>query len=167
MKRKTILVNTDLCYGCFACEVACKQEHDLPVGIHWMRVHMVGPRRVGGKMKMDFYPMHCVHCSRPPCKEACPEDAITQRADGIVLISEERCIGCLKCVEACPFGAIEYDPENSLVGKCDLCTERIDAGELPACVYHCPTGALQYNDPNEFTAGKQQSVADRKLATRT
>ena len=163
MKKRALLVDIDLCYGCFTCEVACKQEHNLPVGLHWMRVHTVGPKRVDGKLKMYFYPMHCMHCSKPACVDACPEDAITQRADGIVLISAGRCTGCLKCMEACPFGAIEYNAETSLVGKCNLCVERIEQGKLPACVYHCPTGALQFGDPNEFTVNKHKTAAEEEL----
>ena len=163
MQKRVLLVDTDLCYGCFACEVACKQEHNLPVELHWMRVHTVGPKRVDGNLKMNFYPMRCMHCSKPACVDDCPEDAITQRADGIVLISEERCTGCLKCLESCPFGTIEYNPETSLVGKCNLCVERIEQGKLPACVQHCPTGALQFGAPNELMVRRQKTVAQEKL----
>ena len=159
MNRRAILVDIDLCYGCFACEVACKQEHNLPVGLHWIRVHKIGPKKVDGKLQMDFYPMHCMHCSKPPCIDACHESAITQRADGIVLISEEQCIGCLKCTEVCPFGAIECYPDSGLAGKCNLCVGRIEQGKLPACVYHCPTGALQFGEPNELVTRKQKTVA--------
>ena len=166
MKKRVILVDIDLCYGCFACEVACKQEHDLPVGLHWIRVHKVGPKKIDGKMHMDFYPTHCMHCSKPPCMEACPEDAIAQRSDGIVLISEERCIGCLKCAEACPFGAIGCTPDTGLASKCNLCVDRIDQDKVPACVYHCPTGALRFGDPNHLIAQGQQAVAEEELAAR-
>jgi Fe-S-cluster-containing dehydrogenase component len=166
MHRKAILVDIDSCYGCFACEVACKQEHNLPIDIHYIRVHKIGPKKVDGRLRMDFHPMQCRHCARPPCIEACPENAITQRTDGIVLISEELCIGCLKCIEACPFGAIECHPETGLAGKCDLCVDRIDQGELPSCVYHCPTEALQFGDPNEITARKQKMVATEELGMR-
>ena len=160
MSRRALLVDIDLCYGCFACEVACKQEHDLPVGPRLIRVHQVGPKSVDGKLTMDFYPMHCMHCSKPACMEACPEDAITQRPDSVV-ISRERCTGCLKCMEVCPFGVPQYNPETRLVEKCDLCVERIEQGKLPACVCHCPTGAIQFGDPNEFAARKQKMVAQR------
>ena len=148
MVKKSLLVDTDLCYGCFTCEVACKQEHRLAVGQHFIKVHQVGPMRVGSKLKMDFVPMSCKHCSKPACVEACLEDAIYQRSDGIVLITEEKCTGCQLCIEACPFGALQYISEKNMVQKCDLCVERIDQGQLPSCVHHCPTGALIFGDPN-------------------
>jgi Fe-S-cluster-containing dehydrogenase component len=128
ISKRALLVNTDLCYGCFTCEVACKQEHRLPVGLQWIRVHKIGPKRVNGKLKMYFYPIHCMHCSKPPCIDICPEDAIMQRPDGLVLISEVKCIGCLKCMEICPFNAIGYNPGTGLAEKCNLCVERIDKG---------------------------------------
>jgi tetrathionate reductase subunit B len=164
---KRVLVDIDLCYGCFACGVACKQEHNLPVGLNWIRVHRIGPRKLDGKLQMSFYPAYCRHCAKPPCKDVCPEDAILQRLDGVVLISEEKCIGCLKCMEACSFGAIVCDPKTGRVGKCNLCIERIERGEIPACVYHCPTGALKFGDPNEFSAGKQHLAAEIELDMRS
>lgn len=155
MTRKVMFVDIDLCYGCFTCEVACKQEHDLPVGLRRIGVQRIGPRRIDGKMQMLFYPVFCRHCIKPPCIEACPEKAIIQRADGIVLGLKDRCIGCLKCMEICPFGAIECSPDTGVIEKCDLCHERIDRGEVPACARHCPTGALQFGSPNELLKEKR------------
>jgi len=151
MEKKSLLVDIDLCYGCVACEVACKQEHDLDAGPHFIKVHEVGPKKIGGKLVMDFVPMACKHCGRPACVEACPEDAIDQRSDGLVLINEEKCTGCQACMEACPFGAPQYITGKNIVQKCDLCVERIDKGQLPACVHHCPTGALIFGDPNRLS----------------
>jgi Fe-S-cluster-containing dehydrogenase component len=148
MEKKSLLVDIDLCYGCLACEVACKQEHGLAVGPHFIKVHEVGPRKAGGKLTMDYVPMACKHCGKPACIEACPEDAIYTRSDGIVLIHEEKCTGCQLCIEACPFGAPQYISQKNIVQKCDLCVERTDKGLLPACVHHCPTGALIFGDPN-------------------
>jgi molybdopterin-containing oxidoreductase family iron-sulfur binding subunit len=160
MEKKSVLVDMDLCYGCFSCEVGCKQEHGLPAGINFITVHQVGPTRIGGKLKMDFVPMACKHCGKPACVEACPEDAIYKRSDGIVLISEEKCTGCQICMEACPFGAPQYVVDKGIVQKCDLCVDRIDRGQVPACVHHCPTGALVFGNPNNLSDRMQKRQAE-------
>lgn len=164
MKRLALLVDTDLCYGCYTCEIACKQEHNLPAGPRLIRVTKVGPRRVLGRLTMDFYPVHCMHCGKPACQEACPVDAVSKRPDGIVLFSVEKCIGCLACVEACPFGVPQYNPINNVVQNCDLCVQRIDKGLKPACVHHCPTGALFFGDAGTFEKQRGQRRAELMVA---
>lgn len=160
MEKKSLLVDIDLCYGCFSCEVACKQEHGLGVGPHFIKVKQVGPTRIGGKLVMDFVPMACRHCAKPACIEACPEGAIYKRSDGVVLIIEEKCTGCQMCIEACPFGAPQFIAEKNIVQMCDLCIERTDQGLLPACVHHCPTGALIFGDPNLLSEQIRQRRAE-------
>ena len=165
--RRALLADIDLCTGCLACETACKQEHNLPVGPRWMRVVQVGPEEIDGKLVMDFVPMHCRHCGNPPCIEACPVDAISKRSDGIVIFSEALCIGCKQCIEACPFGAPQYHSGKEIVQACNLCYERVDQGLLPACVQNCPTQALIFGDPNSLSEQIRNRQAakflDRKL----
>ena len=160
MEKKSLLVDMDLCYGCFSCEVGCKQEHGLPSGANFITVHQVGPTRIGGKLKMDFVPMACKHCGKPACVEACPEDAIYKRSDGIVLINDEKCTGCQICMEACPFGAPQFVTEKNIVQKCDLCVDRTDRGQVPACVHHCPTEALIFGNPNNLSERIQKRRAE-------
>ncbi len=67
-KRMTI---ADNCVGCFACEVACKQEHDLPVGPRWIRV-FPDMREVGGRLRLNYWVKECGHAAPGPCQLACP-----------------------------------------------------------------------------------------------
>jgi anaerobic dimethyl sulfoxide reductase subunit B (iron-sulfur subunit)/Tat-targeted selenate reductase subunit YnfG len=67
-----------------------------------------------------------------------------------VLIDSELCIGCKECIEACPFGAPQFDPEQEIVGMCNLCAHRLDQGLKPACVEHCPTEAIKFGEINEL-----------------
>jgi Fe-S-cluster-containing dehydrogenase component len=150
MVKKSLLFDADECIGCFACEVACKQEHNIPAGEHWIRIFKVGPTRIGGRLTMDFAALHCMHCGKPSCMKACPEGAISKRYDGIVLFNKDLCTGCKVCIEACPFGAPQYNPEKDIVEACNLCFERVDEGLLPSCVHHCPTHALYFGDCNIF-----------------
>ena len=162
MVTYSMLARRDLCLGCQACEIACKQEHDIPVGPRWMRVITVGPDEVGGKLRLSFNQMRCMHCGEPPCIEACPESAITKRIDGIVLINQELCTGCKACIEACPFGAPQYNPERNVVEMCTLCVHRVDEGLKPACALVCPTRALIFGDTNrvieEIRRGKAKAA---------
>ena len=81
-------------------------------------------------------PVVCSQCKVPVCAKVCPTDAL-QRTDGTVTLNKEDCISCLKCVEACPFGAIYAHEDCDLPIKCDMC------GGDPECVKKCPLGALR------------------------
>ena len=69
-KRMTV---ADNCMGCFACEVACKQEHNLPVGPRWIRV-FPDMREVGGRWRLNYFVTECGHAAPAPCQIACPAD---------------------------------------------------------------------------------------------
>ncbi len=137
MGRLSLVVFQKECMGCHACEVACKQEHGLGVG----------PRLIKVVEKAPLYiPIYCHHCARPPCKAACPEEAISRNDLGIVLINAELCIGCRACVEACPFGAMQFDEEREVALMCDLCYERLKNNEEPACSKACSTQCIFWGD---------------------
>ena len=161
------MVDTKNCVGCNACEVACKQEHSLPVGTRWIRVFPDSPKEIEGKLQLRYIVTYCVHCSQPPCKDVCPVDAITKREDGIVLINEELCIGCKDCIEACPLGVMQLDEEKGVAQKCDLCVDRIDKGLQPACIAACPSHCIYFGDVSDITKqlGKQKLLVWYKAAT--
>ena len=154
-----LIVNTEDCIGCNACEVACKQEHNLPVGPRWIRVYSDGPREIDGKPQLRYMVTHCMHCSQPACKDVCPVQAITKRDNGIVLIDEELCHGCKDCIEGCPLGVMQFDEEKGVAQKCDLCVERIDRGLKPACVDACPSHCIYFGDIKEII----EKLQDRKI----
>ena len=76
----------------------------------------------------------CNHCEEPICVEICPTQALGKRADGIVSIDADRCIGCKYCSWASPYGALQYDVEAGRMTKCTFCAEDLDAGLPPSCV---------------------------------
>ena len=116
MGKMSLVFFKDDCMGCHACEVACKQEHGLGVGPRLVRVIERAP---------SFIPIYCHHCAKAPCKDACPIEAITRNERGIVLIDKELCIGCKECMGACPFGAMQFDDDQEIAIKCDLCASRL------------------------------------------
>ncbi len=160
-RELTLIVNTKDCFGCNACEVACKQEHNLPVGPRLIRVYPDGPSQIEGKPQLRYVVAYCMHCSQPPCKDACPVDAINKREDGIVLINEELCIGCKECIDACPLSVMQFDEEKEVAQKCDLCVDRIDQGLDPACVDACPGYCIYFGDVSEVS----KRVEEHRLLT--
>ncbi|MBI4300504.1 MAG: 4Fe-4S dicluster domain-containing protein [Chloroflexi bacterium] len=95
------------------------------------------------KPDLLFVTSACNHCKDPACLASCPVDAITKRAqDGVVLIDQDKCIGCRYCEWACPYGAPKYNASTKKVEKCTFCMQRVDKGLQPACVTTCVGRAL-------------------------
>ena len=149
---KRMLIVLDCCVGCHACEIACRQEHDLSseTGAKWCRVTTVKPRKVQGELHLDFFPAMCLHCETPLCAVVCPEGAIAKNGDGMVLVDEKKCSGCRLCIGACPTGAMSFNEVSRTAAKCDFCRERVASGIEPSCVQHCIGGALRYMEPGEL-----------------
>lgn len=151
--------------GCKSCEFACAVEHSRSKSRY--TAHLEEPRPVPRVrvLAVDGYsvPMRCQHCSDPPCLAVCPTRAISRTPEGIVLIDSSRCIGCLMCAEACPFGAVRLDPALRVAVKCDFCYDRLKRGEKPACVEACPTGALRFGTLEELMSSVASSKAREML----
>jgi len=143
-REYALIVKKADCIGCEACEIACKQEHNLPVGPRWIRVTTDSPKLIDGKLQLRYSVSHCLHCTEPGCLTSCPQNAITKREDGIVLIDADLCTGCRACVDGCPIGVMQFDDNKGLAEKCDLCVARHDRGLNPVCVNACPNKCIYY-----------------------
>ncbi len=128
-----LTINEDACWGCKTCEVACKQEHNTPMGIRLISVFENGAKVDGNRRDFRFQISVCRHCDDPPCIDVCPERAIDRRKDGIIVLDSGRCSGCRSCLESCPHGTISFDEERRTAWKCNLCHDRVDHDLLPAC----------------------------------
>lgn len=137
MQKVSLLIHKSDCMGCHACEVACKQEHGLEVGPQFIKVLEKSPR---------FMPIYCHHCVKAPCKEACPTEAIYTNSRGIVLIDNDLCIGCKECLDACVFGAMQFDDDKGVAVKCNLCCDRLESNQEPACSSVCSTRCILWGD---------------------
>lgn len=114
------------------------------------------------------FPRSCLHCEQPACVTVCPTGASYKRAeDGIVLVDEDKCIGCKLCSWACPYGAREYSAVEGVMKKCTLCIDRIynenldEAERQPACVQACPTRARHFGDLGDPESRVSKLVAER------
>jgi anaerobic dimethyl sulfoxide reductase subunit B (iron-sulfur subunit) len=140
-----------LCTGCKACQIACKDKHDLPVGVNWRRVveYSGGSWAVDGNTFTNnvftyYTSISCNHCENPVCVEVCPTTAMTRREDGTVYVDETKCVGCRYCEWACPYSAPQFNVETGHMSKCDLCYDYRQEGQDPACVAACPSRALDW-----------------------
>ncbi|UCG67637.1 MAG: 4Fe-4S dicluster domain-containing protein, partial [Deltaproteobacteria bacterium] len=121
MARWGMVINLNKCIGCYACMIACKQEHFLPPEIFWARV-LMGESGKYPTVRKLIYPVLCNHCEEAACVDVCPTGATTKREDGIVVIDYDRCVGCRYCMMACPYqqrtfyanGKKEYFPNQEL-----------------------------------------------------
>jgi anaerobic selenocysteine-containing dehydrogenase/Fe-S-cluster-containing hydrogenase component 2 len=147
-KQYGMLIDLDRCVGCYACQVACKSEHNVPFGIFRCRVETYQSGRYPDIRKL-FLPRLCNHCENAPCIDACKEKALFKNSDGIVLFRNNACIGCLKCAEKCPYKAIDINSETGQAEKCDFCSHRIEAGSLPVCAESCMGKAITFGDIND------------------
>ena len=153
-------VDLDACSGCKACVVACHSLNGLDDEEAWRDVGYV----VGGSRAAPYQQTvttACHHCADPGCLNGCPvlayeKDPVT----GIVRHLDDQCIGCQYCILKCPFDVPKYNERLGIVRKCDMCQQRLGAGEAPACAQACPTHAIKIIKVTVQAAGTNQARAD-------
>ena len=181
-KSLGLVIDLDICVGCHACVVNCKEWNtggypgpltdlaaygDKPQGAWLNRVHTFEAGE-GPDGRTVHFPKSCLHCEDAACVTVCPTGASYKRgSDGIVLVEEDKCIGCGLCAWACPYGAREMDPGEKVMRKCTLCIDRIynetipEAERQPACVNTCPANARHFGDLADPDSDVSKMVAER------
>lgn len=139
------IIDNRKCIGCHACTVACKAEHEVPIGVNRTWVKYIEKGSFPDTRRL-FSVMRCNHCADAPCVEICPVTALFTRKDGIVDFDDRRCIGCKACTQACPYDSIYMHPGEHTAAKCNYCSHRTDIGLEPACVNVCPEHAIISGD---------------------
>jgi formate dehydrogenase iron-sulfur subunit len=175
MSKYGMLVDLAKCIGCRGCQVACKQWNDMPAEVTRNTGSYQNPSRLSSKtltlvefrevetadkLSFVFVKRQCMHCEHPGCATACTVGALQKRPDGPVVYDESKCIGCRYCMYACPFGVptFQWDKPFALIGKCELCVDRLDAGQKPACAKTCPAGAIQFGQRDELLTIARERV---------
>lgn len=143
--RYGMVVDINRCVGCQTCTISCKHVNDTPPGVQWRRVLDV-ERGVFPDVERLFLVVGCQHCAEPPCVPVCPTGATQQRADGLVTMDYDLCIGCGYCAVACPYQArtivhqddwyygeptqqeeaVRHEERIGVASKCTFCVEKID-----------------------------------------
>lgn len=182
-KKLGLVIDLDICVGCHACAVSCKEwntgaygaplSDQNPYGAEpsgtWLnRVHSYEVRPQGQAAQIVHFPRSCLHCEDAPCVTVCPTGASYKRSeDGIVLVDEDKCMGCGLCAWSCPYGARELDMTEGVMKKCTLCVDRIynenlpEEDRQPACVRTCPANARHFGDLGDPESDVSRLVAER------
>lgn len=176
-RKFVMVVDLARCKNAKKCVSSCNKSHFITGENAWIKVYKMQESK---NTSPYWQPTLCMHCDKPPCVKVCPVDATFKRRDGIVLIDNERCIGCRFCMAACPYSTrvfnweepkqgemseismdmehLHYSPDyagmpsqKGTVDKCDFCPHMIDKGKLPHCVSACPNGVFFFGDAYEDT----------------
>lgn len=180
--RYGMVIDLKRCIGCYGCQIACKAENATPPGILLARLFKKEFGTYPNVRRISL-PLLCMNCKDPACKAVCPTGASEQRADGIVTVDKEKCVGCRYCMMACPYGARyyhakerEYFPGQGLtpyekvgyqrhptgvVEKCDFCLERLGRGLQPACVANCMAKARYFGDLDDPNSEVSKLIRDK------
>jgi len=166
MTRLGFLLDSDSCIGCHACTIACKSEHDVPLGVNrtWVKYIETGKFPDASR---HFSVMRCNQCEDAPCMTICPTNALFRADNGVVDFQDDNCIGCKSCMNACPYDALFINPDTNTAQKCNFCNHRIEVGLEPSCVVVCPTEAIKVVDFDNPTDPVAKIIGREDVAVRS
>ena len=159
------VIDNRTCIGCHACTVACKSEHDVPIGVNRTHVKYIETGTYPDSSR-EFSVHRCNHCEDAPCTTICPTYALFTREDGIVDFDNDRCIGCKSCMQACPYDALYIDPNEGTAAKCNYCAHRVEHSYEPACVIVCPTESIVSGDLDDPHSPISIRIAENEVKVR-
>ena len=159
MTRLGFLLDSASCIGCHACTVACKSEHDVPLGVNrtWVKYVETGTFPDATR---TFTVMRCNQCDDAPCMAICPTSALYRAPNGVVDFDDGNCIGCKACMNACPYDALYINPDTGTAHKCNMCNHRIEVGLEPSCQIVCPTEAIRIGDLDDPESEISRAAAE-------
>lgn len=165
MPRYGFAIDLRKCIGCHACTIACKAEHQIPVGVNrcWVKTVEKG---TFPETRRFFFPVLCNQCDEAPCARICPTRALYKRPDGIVDLNGSACIGCRACMVACPYDQLFIDPNTHTAEKCNFCANRVENELLPACVSVCPTECRVFGDLDDPSSEVSRIARHEAIAVR-
>ncbi|BAK44773.1 Fe-S-cluster-containing hydrogenase component 1 [Eggerthella sp. YY7918] len=152
-------MDSKTCVGCASCVAACQEANGTPDDCEARR-KLISYHFDQGESR--FVSISCMQCAQPACVSVCPASALSKRADGIVVVDLDRCIGCKYCHESCPFGIPNYTSRG--MDKCDCCLGAgVEPDQEPYCVQACPTKALHYGELEDLRLQAEKKVGKVSL----
>ena len=172
-----IAIDSSRCMACYACFMACKDEHcgwdtklskaQPHMGQYWMNIVEWERGDNERHIKTATVPTPCSHCDKPACMAAAKDGAVYKREDGVVIFDPEKSKGQKAIVDACPVGAAFWNEELQLPQKCTMCAELLDDpsydGKEPRCVEACPNEALIFGDLDDPNSAVSKKIAAGKV----
>lgn len=166
--KKTMVIDLDRCIGCHSCEIACKMENKVDLGIYLNKMLTIGPIGTYPDIEMYFLPTLCQSCIDAPCIDVCPTGSSYMNEEGVVLVDPDSCVGCNACTPACPYNARSFNHETRLAQKCTLCSHLTEENERPACVKACCAKARfvgDIDDQNSIVCKKLKDAGEENIYT--
>ena len=160
MARYGMLINTKKCVGCYACRVACQMVNGLESDEAFIKFDEM-EQGVYPNVYAEVVPVQCMHCEDAPCEAVCPTHATYTTDSGVVLVDEERCIGCKYCMAACPYQVRVHNEKTGTVDKCRFCTVSAETTgtKMCSCVDACLTGARIFGDLDDSDSEISKEIA--------
>lgn len=160
MARYGMLINTKKCVGCYACRVACQMVNGLESDEAFIKFDEM-EQGAYPNVYAEVVPVQCMHCEDAPCEAVCPTHATYTTDSGVVLVDEERCIGCKYCMAACPYQVRVHNEKTGTVDKCRFCTVSAETSgtKMCSCVEACLTGARIFGDLDDPASDISKEIA--------
>ena len=106
MASYVMVIKTNMCTGCQTCSVACKMEN----------LTMPGCERTAIQERLDatWEVGMCMQCENPPCVPSCPAKATMKNDKGIIVVDQDKCIGCGEVYRGMPLRGAPHEPGEGL-----------------------------------------------------
>ena len=171
-KRYAMVIDLNRCVGCAACDIACKNENNIPDRFHWSN-HIIETSGRFPDVRYRYIPTLCNHCDNAPCVANCPTAAMYKSEDGLTLHAPELCIGCRTCQVSCPYGVIYFNEDTPheryrkddppAIPECTATGPEVAAKTGTPIPYYNPARAETYDGVRRHGVVEKCTLCDHRL----